>query len=711
MTDVVIEVVESPVVNIDLVGPGASLALAAAARAETAETNAEAAETAAEAAAADSAAAAYWPRTPNKFLPEELEGVVLDDFIVTGGTLTRVIASDGVPALQLDVPPSGSASVYRRFNYADDLQGAQVSSSVRVLSCEAAPAGSLRHIMIYRDVNGTELGRDSVTIAGSSGLSFDAARAASTLADKAPTALTVFVDWYMDLGNLSDAVNTRTVQFRDILIREGANAAFSPATPRPLADFTGPLETILAEAETAKTDAEAAAEQTALLLPVGFIGDLTPVLEDFQDWFSGTPTPYTISQATTGAVSISYAETDEASAAGTKIEYWVDPVGGDNANSGLTSGLPKKTVGAVTALSASNPKVIWLAPGIYYRDTSPAGVTYSHLQHMTMKPTSGRALLTTALSPAEITTNGGWTASGAAYGTPATSVGNVFDASSLDYRGVPRRYTNVANLAAVQALAGSWAEVSGTVYVRCFDGRAPDDDVLVNMKTGGFTVTPRAAKTVYFKDLGFLMGSTSSDCVRVSTQAATTGYFTAINCFFGGGGADALGIRNTTLSWLRQCTAAHGKVDGFSGTRNHALAMDVVEYLCHAFNAGAGGSGTTNNCSTYHEGSRVLRLGGVYYSALGPVVADVNGCKSLNINCSSSRSLLGSGAGAASWYANNSVGSIETSPAGKQWLVRCAGGESLYDISAETSAAQFYRNWSGPAAAPTLEPSTVPTRF
>lgn len=491
---------------------------------------------------------------------------------------------------------------------------------------------------------------------------------------------------------MADAV-VRVVDNRAVVVPFGSELL----TPL-VAAVAGVAEAAQVSADTA----EAAAQEISASLPVIYMGDLSRVISKI-----GT-TPFTISQTASGALSVTYPETDEASADPARVEYWVDPVSGSDANDGLSSGSPKKSVGPILALSSGASKVVNLAPGVYYRDTSVGGVTYSHLMHLTLKPTSGRALLTTALAPAEVS----WAASGSAWGTAATGVTNVFDASAPDYRGMPRRYANVANLAAVQALAGSWCEVGGVVYVRAFDDRTPDDEILVNMNTGGFAATVRAGKTFYAEDVGFMLGSASSQSVYIVTASSQTGFFTAIRCFFGAGGSNALEVRNTTAVWLRDCTGGMTKADALNYHRvGHNLPMAVVEHGCHAYDCGIVGGSGTNNCSTAHEGIPIIRINCVYFNSNGPVVADVNGCTSLIVNCSAARSILVSGATAANFYADNTPWALDASPEGEMWLVSCSGGESLNDIGSDGSAAISYRNWRGPLAAPTLLAPGTATRL
>lgn len=166
---------------------------------------------------------------PNKFLPEELEGSDLTGFLVgAGGTLTRISdAGDGYPGFSLTANVSATVTMYRRFAI-DAFNGGNISTSVRVLSVEAAPGGSCRHLVIYRDAALSELSRETVSIATSAGLAVETVFSAL---DKTPPVGTAYIDWYLDVGNGSDPTNQRTMIFRDLTMVEGPTADYRPAAP------------------------------------------------------------------------------------------------------------------------------------------------------------------------------------------------------------------------------------------------------------------------------------------------------------------------------------------------------------------------------------------------------------------------------------------------------------------------------------------------
>src|SRR5699024_10458086 len=101
-------------------------------------------------------------------------------------------------------------------------------------------------------------------------------------------------------------------------------------------------------------------------------------------------------------------------------------------------------------------------------------------------------------------------------------------------------------------------------------------------------------------------------------------------------------------------------------------------YNCYAENAGVDESTTNNNISSAHEGIHIIRIGTKGNKSRGPLIADVNGCYSLCIDCSVSDTRykgLNWGQNAA-FYFDDRESTYVTNPNGKAWLINCSGGSS-----------------------------------
>lgn len=404
-----------------------------------------------------------------------------------------------------------------------------------------------------------------------------------------------------------------------------------------------------------------------------------------------------------GVVGISASEANPAAVSGTKKTFYVNPVTGNDANSGLTRALAKKSLVALVASSSrtEDTEVIIIGgPHIFYRDQSLAGVTWNKPYHLSIVAEE-EAIITSGELPSAMT----WTASSTAWQTTRSASKAVYDAGFRDYRGIPRRLARAASVSEVQATPGTWYDDGTTVTVRTHDSRMPDANIIVQLTTGVVKFIPQAGKTVFLKNLKIAQHRSGYANASVEVVAGDTGYFKAINCAFIGGDGNAFESLRTSVCYLRDCTATQGKWDGFNHHDNSTTPQSVViEVGCHGYKNGAVG-GTDYNNSTAHDGLTIVRVNCVHYESYGPSVADVNGCYSFNLNCISGRSYLASGGTAASWYFDNTV---RPTP-GAAWLIGCAASDSLYDINAQNTSVQVnVRGWRG---TPVVGPNAVLTRY
>jgi hypothetical protein len=113
-----------------------------------------------------------------------------------------------------------------------------------------------------------------------------------------------------------------------------------------------------------------------------------------------------------------------------------------------------------------------------------------------------------------------------------------------------------------------------------------------------------------------------------------------------------------------------------------------VEIDCVSFGNGTNDGSDNDNCTTAHDNSRGVRLRTVAKGSVGPVFADINTCKTWNIDCVS----LGSAGDPAS-YGTVGYFTLDTAT---QYLDGChhelAAGMSGGTVYTGTTAAQYARN-------------------
>jgi hypothetical protein len=142
------------------------------------------------------------------------------------------------------------------------------------------------------------------------------------------------------------------------------------------------------------------------------------------------------------------------------------------------------------------------------------------------------------------------------------------------------------------------------------------------------------------------------------------------------------------------CTAGYNKSDGFNyhGNGGATPYEFVFEYNSHSYGNGDGAG--INNGSTCHEGMTVLRVGAVCYNCDGPLIVDVNGCYSVNYDCTGYNSTKTTDSPTrAGFFFNDSA---PLGKAGKTYLINCnGGGKDTYAISSDGIAVIYVRNFKG----------------
>ena len=139
--------------------------------------------------------------------------------------------------------------------------------------------------------------------------------------------------------------------------------------------------------------------------------------------------------------------------------------------------------------------------------------------------------------------------------------------------------------------------------------------------------------------------------------------------------------------FLYKCVASDNGYDGF----NYHAAPDgsgnsphVVEVECYAFNNGVYNQYESNNASTAHDGTHIVRLNCVYNKSHGGIVADVdNATVSCGVGCTASSS-MDLGTKYRHYQANYFCASNAT-----MYLLGCKSTNSMYDLTCLNKATVF----------------------
>lgn len=628
----------------------------------------------------------------NRFTRDQLMMTVLPDYIVSPSCVAS--QSLGIRTMLFTAPPGNWSRGLWRFQRAD-FAGDVVAASMVIERADPGGTGS-RFRLYFRNAAGGQIG-----FAASASTNFEHSVSTATVVKIENAVIPdgcAFIDFDLQVGAPAGA--ERKFYIRGMFI--GA---------RPKADFVWPDEIPLinkrvddvisnlaaASGRTTHIEAQIASGVSGRM---SYVGNLSKLPADFP------PIPVLLRQDFySQSVTLEWHDEDLAATDASRLELFVDPVAGSDANTGLSPSSAKRSIPAAfsAAQVVASSVVVNLADGIYYRDTSVgASSGINNSQHITVRA-ANRAIITSALAPTETA----WeNVAPGVWSTPATAVSDVFDAALLDYRGIPLRYRKMPSVAEVVGSPGGWVEVGGVVYVHTVDCRAPDPDLLVNINQSSMFLYPNAGKTVRIENIGVLLHKSGMHGLLCSTTEGGCGYLQIIKSWFAGAAANGLSTRRVTLSVAHLSTAAYNGADGFNyhnAYANPELYRDcaAIESGCHSYSNGVMGGAGNSNASSAHEGMSVIRINGLYYDSHGPVVADVNGCNSLAVNCIAAKSTRSDGVSKASWYFDNALASSH----GRTWLIGCGSHDSMYDISTDAGYEIFVRGWQGKP--PILGPTTL----
>jgi hypothetical protein len=213
-------------------------------------------------------------------------------------------------------------------------------------------------------------------------------------------------------------------------------------------------------------------------------------------------------------------------------------------------------------------------------------------------------------------------------------VSAMLDRTLLNAFGKFTRLTYKSSIAEVDAAAGSfWQDPiqGGTVYVRTFDDRAPDADLIYRAP---FAFAPTIDnRSFYFENLYF-MGAVR---VRNASAAGGTKAFFK-NCALLDGYFEITGVNETIF---QNCSLYKPGGDGINYDVRNGILSKAIEINCSVSMGGLGGA--SDQASTSHNGCVVVRIGGNYGFCGGQVIADVINAKTWNLGVKAHDSLVGVG--------------------------------------------------------------------
>jgi hypothetical protein len=313
--------------------------------------------------------------------------------------------------------------------------------------------------------------------------------------------------------------------------------------------------------------------------------------------------------------------------------------GGSDANSGLTTGLKKATIGgAITAANATTtPAKIILDSMEFTRTLGLNGVSPTvdlYVTSATTRTIFGMFETSSVYTPFALdATNTN------CYVITLANADRVTNRLTQNAYGWNTDFTNYATAAALNAATltnDGWVVDTGKLYIRRLDSAVPS---YVNTRiyrasgTNNFKIS--SAVNVFVENLDGEGGSNGVFDYQMTVQQLTTKVFVAKNCTarYGGGtvntGAKGFAVNGMHgLAYFYGCDASANATDGHNFHDSVTSGQQFLTVNCSGSDNGRGTS-QSNNGLTCHETCIGIDLAGNYPNNRGGSVRHVNASKML----------------------------------------------------------------------------------
>lgn len=265
------------------------------------------------------------------------------------------------------------------------------------------------------------------------------------------------------------------------------------------------------------------------------------------------------------------------------------------------------------------------------------------------------------------------------------------DNSNVDSMGLYLPYNNVASISEVEATAGTcyYDADNGKMYVHPINGIDTVHPLCSTYKFRFNLSTATESTMLYLENLNIIAGFYMAARGSASDTDEKIHEFIAKKCIFQHNfAADGVPVSNYNVAYLIDCICGYTKPDCYNYHATNLTEKQIkktayVEVNCQAEEAGYyseafGISSYINNLSTAHEGVNILRVNFTGRHGMGPMIADVNGCRSVCIDCHVFNQKYDFTAGSnMGCFTFNESGAVHS---GKATCVNCFGYDSRNNV-------------------------------
>jgi hypothetical protein len=312
----------------------------------------------------------------------------------------------------------------------------------------------------------------------------------------------------------------------------------------------------------------------------------------------------------------------------TDVTYYFSETAGVNGNSGLTPALPKLTIqNVISSLNAAPP-----AGGATfvlmtdYANVTNVGVSAPLFKIAWKSYTETRPKLSSRRLSQTFVSVGDDTYSWTNASVPVALF--IVDETDLDSNGVAKRLEPLASQAAVQAspVGGVYFTDNGTstVYFKLWDLRNAVGDPNIKTYVNRPFTPGHTNKEVFLSNLE-LDNSAPFSLVPTAANSPATAVFDRCKFIHSQNNGFNCDAGPTDLVILHECETYQNNADGNNyGKRGSDLVGgQIIEIGCIANDNGYG-TGVSENGSTTHEGTTIIRINGTYIGNKNRNVHDVN---------------------------------------------------------------------------------------
>ena len=305
---------------------------------------------------------------------------------------------------------------------------------------------------------------------------------------------------------------------------------------------------------------------------------------------------------------------------------YVSPNGSDS-----NAGTINAPLANISTAYNNGANTIYLMSGIYKRTQTLYGVEIN--RNINIIGLSDDVIIAPAVSNISFTShsNNVWSGS-------ASFLSNIVDITNKTADGHYIKYEAKTTAADVQATEGSWAIVSGVLYVHTIGDVEPTTaNGILLLHSGQSTPTPMFKLTggnLYLENLTVIEGASPLHAQKQENGSIVRVYGKNCKFFYSRStNNDVVMLQGISLSVFQNCEASFGLKDGFNYHEEQGIIPKAIEINCIGIGNGNVEDGNDQG-STIHDGGKIIRVKDICAHNYGANFADQGSdTESWNIGC------------------------------------------------------------------------------